>query len=263
MIYILSFSGGKDSLEDGTKVKWLDYVQLVGRLLDEEIAILRPPLGFEARVLAHNTFPGRVNRRWCTEELKLLPFKAEVDRVREETGDDVTVVLGIRAEESNERALMPEREFSDFYDCWVWRPIITWTLADVIAEHHRVNVPLNPLYELGFERVGCFPCIKSGKREIRRSSEVAPAAIDRVRQLEKATGTTMFCLEQSVAGGGGAAQADPHPDRRDGRVVEDEARRQASPGDRRAVGMRALGHLRAPGAGGAEPAAARAETVRP
>ncbi len=113
----------------------------------------------------------------------------------------MTVVLGIRAEESADRAKMPEREWSDFYDCEVWRPLLAWTLEDVVREHHENNIPLNPLYKLGAERVGCWPCIKSGKREIRLVSEVDPGRIEDIRKLEEATGTTMFCLEQSTAGG--------------------------------------------------------------
>lgn len=50
--------------------------------------------------------------------------------------------------------------------------------------HHRHEVPLNPLYKRGHERVGCFPCIYARKEEIRLISEFAPERIDEVRDLE-------------------------------------------------------------------------------
>jgi len=226
MIYVLSISGGKDSaalwawakrtglaprravacdtgweydgeeFDDGhTATSWHAYIAALSFAIGEPITIVAADRQFDERVLAHNTFPGMLNRRWCTEELKLHPFRAEVDRIREETGDDVTVVVGVRAEESDARAKMPEREWSDFYDCEMWRPIIGWTLEQVIAEHHDGNLPINPLYFEGAERVGCFPCVKARKKELRVLARV-PRRVERLRQLEAKTGTTMFCLEQ-------------------------------------------------------------------
>lgn len=225
MIYVLSISGGKDSAallgwarrtgltprrsvacDTGWESnfpghRWHEYIAELAAASGEEITVVSAATQFAARVEKYNTFPGKAFRRWCTEELKLSPFSAEIDRIREETGDVVTVVLGIRAEESADRAEMPEREWSDFYDCEVWRPLITWTLEQVLDEHALAGLPLNPLYRLGSERVGCWPCIKSGKREIRLVAENDPDRIAEIRRLEQATGTTMFSIEASRAGG--------------------------------------------------------------
>jgi 3'-phosphoadenosine 5'-phosphosulfate sulfotransferase (PAPS reductase)/FAD synthetase len=227
MIYVLSISGGKDSAamwawakrtgleprravccdtgweaEISGSASWSTYVQELARAIGEPLTIVAAERPFEERVVAHNTFPGRVNRRrWCTTELKLEPFREELRRIREEADDEVTVVVGVRAEESAERARMPEREWSDFYDCEVWRPLLSWTLEQVMAEHHEGQIPINPLYRLGAERVGCWPCIKASKREIRLVSEIDPGRIDRIRRIEEATGNRMFCLERSRAGG--------------------------------------------------------------
>jgi 3'-phosphoadenosine 5'-phosphosulfate sulfotransferase (PAPS reductase)/FAD synthetase len=219
MIYVLSISGGKDSaamwaymkrLEIGPRravacdtgweadfddVNWARYLVDLSFAIGEPCRVVQAEIQFAERVLRSGTFPGMLNRRWCTEELKLIPFKEEVDRIRDETGDDVTVVVGIRAEESDARAKMPEREWSDFYDCEMWRPLIDWSLDQVIAEHHAAKIPLNPLYLLGAERVGCWPCVKARKRELRLLGKLDPARVTKVRRLEAATGTTMFCLE--------------------------------------------------------------------
>jgi 3'-phosphoadenosine 5'-phosphosulfate sulfotransferase (PAPS reductase)/FAD synthetase len=225
VIHVLSISGGKDSAAMWAWAKrtgltprvavacdtgweasfpgadWLTYVAQLSSAIGDPIRIVRGPRSFAERVRAHNTFPGRVNRRWCTQELKLEPFRDELDRIREEREDDVEVYVGVRAEESHSRAKLTEREWSDFYDCYVSRPLISWTTEDVIREHHAAGIPLNPLYRLGAERVGCWPCIKAGKLELRLVADLDPARIEEIRTLERETGTTMFCLESSRAKG--------------------------------------------------------------
>jgi hypothetical protein len=59
--------------------------ELAARLVQLE------PHGFEVRVRKHKTFPGVLNRRWCTQELKLDPMREYLDVLRDETGEDVTV----------------------------------------------------------------------------------------------------------------------------------------------------------------------------
>lgn len=218
MIHVLCFSGGKDSTAlwlwarrigiEPRRVLFADtgwehpltiqYVEDMERLLGEPITRVHGPETFEERVRRLRGFPTS-GRRWCTDELKLQPTRRELDRIRDETGEDVTVLLGVRAEESRARAKMPEKEWSDFYDCEVWRPLINWKLADVIAEHHTALVPLNPLYHLGAERVGCWPCINAGKTEIELVSRLDPERIDRIRDMETVTKNTMFSKEAPVA----------------------------------------------------------------
>lgn len=64
----------------------------------------------------------------------------------------------------------------------IWRPILRWTLADVIAIHRRHGITPNPLYlrEAGANRVGCWPCIMCGKAELKLLSRDD----NRVRALE-------------------------------------------------------------------------------
>ncbi len=46
------------------------------------------------------------------------------------------------------------------------------------------DVPVNPLYQRGHERVGCYPCIFSRKEEIALIAQHAPGRIDEIRELE-------------------------------------------------------------------------------
>lgn len=105
-------------------------------------------------------FPSR-RIRWCTKSLKVEPFLRWV-------GDEEIVnVVGIRAEESAARARLPERELMPGAEhIEVWRPLMQWTEAEVIAIHQRHGVRPCPLYLRGSKRVGCWPCIQSNKGEL-------------------------------------------------------------------------------------------------
>ncbi len=214
VINVIAYSGGKDSTAlwlwarrtgiDNRRVVFADtgwehpgtiaYIAHVSSQLGEAVTTVRGKETFEERVRRLGGFPSS-GIRWCTEELKVRPTRAELDRIRDETGDDVQVLLGIRADESRRRATMPEREWSKAYDCEVWRPLLAWTLEDVIAEHHRAGVDVNPLYKLGAERVGCWPCINAGKGEIELVSRLTPGRVDLIRDMERDAKNTMFSRE--------------------------------------------------------------------
>ena len=51
---------------------------------------------------------------------------------------------------------------------------------------------LNPMYDLGFQRVGCFPCIFESKPGLRVLAENFPERIDFIEQKEQELGTSFF-----------------------------------------------------------------------
>lgn len=124
-------------------------------------------------------FPART-MRWCTDELKRGAMQMWLDTVDE----DVVSVVGIRAEESDDRAALPEWEWSDKLDRWTWRPLHGWSLDDVIDIHKRHSLAPNPLYLRGAARVGCWPCIFSLKSEIRFVADHDPGRVAVIRRLE-------------------------------------------------------------------------------
>lgn len=144
---------------------------------------LEPELGFFDLARKKKRFPSR-KARFCTQFLKVIPSRNDVMRLIAE-GHEVIVHSGVRAGESRDRAKLVERGFDDMFGCTVNRPILRWSLQDVFAIHDRYGVKLNPLYGLGFRRVGCFPCINSNKREVRLISIHFPEVIDRLEQEEK------------------------------------------------------------------------------
>lgn len=199
---VASISGGKDSAalslwlhENGIehirtfqdtgweKAETLDYLRGELTAAIGPITELRAELQMRDLILKKVMFPSR-QTRFCTQELKIKPmqkFLAELDA-------DCVNAVGIRHEESDARASMPEWEWMDTFDCDVWRPLIHWTLQDVIDIHKRHNLKPNPLYLLGAERVGCWPCINSRKSELRLLAETDPERVTEIAELEAQVG---------------------------------------------------------------------------
>ena len=155
---------------------WIDRVEAkqVGK---------KPPGGMVERARYRAGFPMR-SARWCTGELKIEPIRDYHAAHSERSA----VVVGLRAQESAKRASLPELtselEGPHSFGWPVWRPLISWSLEDVLAIHRRHGVKINPLYRRGHNRVGCYPCVYSVKDEIRLIAKHAPERIEEIRTLE-------------------------------------------------------------------------------
>ena len=125
--------------------------------------------------------------RFCTVELKVLPIK-EYHEKHLSAGYTVESWQGIRAEESLNRKYLPKRNIED-ENTWNVRPILRWKIEHVVALHRRHGIPLNPLYKMGFSRVGCFPCINERKKGIRQIITLFPETIDKIRTWEETVST--------------------------------------------------------------------------
>lgn len=127
-------------------------------------------------------FPAR-RSQFCTDFLKLRPTQKWIkDRMAD--GHTIVALSGVRADESFARSKLPEREFSDMFCCESWRPLLRWTWPMVVDLHTKHGIPMNPLYAMGAKRVGCFPCVNCGKREIRLVAKFRPEKIDEIRRWE-------------------------------------------------------------------------------
>lgn len=162
-----------------------DYIR--GPLTDAlgPITEIKPLLQMEDLIRKKGMFPSRV-RRFCTEELKVKPLFEYFFLRMKETAKPLVNTVGIRAQESAARAAMPEWDgYTDKRGTFdIWRPIIAWTMEDVIAIHHRHGLRPNPLYMAGASRVGCWPCIHSRKAEIKFIADHDPSRIDLIAALE-------------------------------------------------------------------------------
>lgn len=204
-LVVASISGGKDSAAlslwlTGQGIEHERVFLDTGWEHESTYAYLRGPLAkaigpitelrgertMEELILWKAMFPSR-QRRFCTEELKVFPMQAHLN-LRVEQGEDLVNAVGIRRGESKAREDALEWEWSDGFDCEVWRPLVEWTEQQVIDIHHRHGLRPNPLYLAGATRVGCWPCINARKSEIRLIADMDPARIERIREIEKRVG---------------------------------------------------------------------------
>lgn len=203
---IASVSGGKDSTalilalrEAGIPARFVfadtgwehlityDYLDYLRETLQIAIDVVGIPGGMRARIRHRAGFPGRM-QRWCTRELKIEPLRAYHDQVIAQTGIETVSAMGVRADESQARSqlgeLDDEPEGARSWGGYIWRPLLRWTIDDVLRLHNRHAVKVNPLYLLGFNRVGCKICIYESKEGIALNARLFPEVIDEIRELE-------------------------------------------------------------------------------
>lgn len=182
------------------------YLDLLRGRLDLTIDVVGVTGGMRAKVEHRAGFPGRM-QRWCTRELKIEPLRAYHDTV----GDNTVSALGIRADESESRSKMAELEDEPIgrlsWGGWIWRPLLRWSIADVLGMHARHGVPVNPLYQRGHNRVGCYPCIYAGKEEIALIAEHAPDRIAEIAEMERA------CTDQRITRNAEHVPTEKRPER--------------------------------------------------
>lgn len=125
--------------------------------------------------------------QFCTEHLKLWPIKFFLQN--HFCDQRWEMFTGIRAGESFRRSKMQPFSYNHFFDCWSVLPMLYNSEEDQFKYLHQWNVPPNPLYALGYGRVGCFPCIHANKREL----ELLPDwAWDRLEEYERNLKRTWF-----------------------------------------------------------------------
>ena len=156
-------------------------------MIERAIPYLHPTgVPFVDASLYHGIFPAP-QQRYCTRDLKIVPIQQQVYKPLLEDGEHVVSWQGIRADESRVRADMPMRQKANtpFGQIHILRPLMQWTMPDVLDFIGSHGIKINPLYSEGFTRVGCFPCIFARKEEIDLIARKYPAAIDRLEQWEQ------------------------------------------------------------------------------
>jgi 3'-phosphoadenosine 5'-phosphosulfate sulfotransferase (PAPS reductase)/FAD synthetase len=146
-------------------------------------------LSFLEMIKAKGRSPSRT-AQFCTEVLKLRP---SVRWIKENlNGEEFIRYSGLRRDESDRRVTTPYSEYDDAFNCQIFHPIFDWTKQmcfDYVKSHGE---EVNPLYTLGFVRVGCAPCVNSSRSDIRNWAKRFPDIIDRLRTYERESGVTFF-----------------------------------------------------------------------
>lgn len=133
--------------------------------------------------------PPSAKAQFCTEHLKLWPIKFYLDKNYPLSTYDWNMYMGIRRGESPKRSTRQCVAWNGFFDCIEYLPLCYQSEQWVFDYLEEKGVPPNPLYALGYGRVGCFPCIHANKREL---SLLPDWAWERLEYYEKLIGRTWF-----------------------------------------------------------------------
>lgn len=107
--------------------------------------------------------------RFCTSELKTSQIHAALGRSFK--GLTVISVVGVRRQESRQRARAGIADRNHRSGTWTWRPILDWTEAEVFDAIDAWGVALHPAYrQFGMTRVSCRFCIMSSLSDLKAAS---------------------------------------------------------------------------------------------
>lgn len=157
--------------------------------------------------------------RFCTEELKAKPM---IDFILDEINDHCLIIQGIRGGESLSRSKMSSqcRFFKYYFEPYnfspsgkpkyhtyrkkdvlnfcskfsedVLRPVFDWSGKQVIDYIFSHSISPNPLYSMGFSRVGCFPCIMANHSEFLNILNRFPDHINMLASEEQRLNSSFF-----------------------------------------------------------------------
>lgn len=157
--------------------------------------------------------------RMCTGELKVRPM---IDYLLDDVRDNVLIIQGIRGAESPARAKMSKqctyfkyyfepygytkngkpkkhtyrgkdvRAFRAQFSDDLLRPVFDWSAQQVIDYILTAGLEPNPLYKMGYKRVGCWPCVMANKRDILNIARQSPERIEQIAALEKELQSSFF-----------------------------------------------------------------------
>lgn len=154
--------------------------------IERALSVLHPTGNpFVDLTLWKGRFPSR-KAQFCTE---LLKGRAVWDGVVGPAllAGPVVQWLGVRRDESTRRRSAPFTQrvrYDDRHDMLFFRPLIHWTAKNTFAFAKALGVPPNPLYLMGAGRVGCWPCINSGKNDLIAIRRADPEAVERLLEWE-------------------------------------------------------------------------------
>lgn len=195
-------------IEEISKKLDLNLITLKSKKFDDMVDLLRKK----------SRWPSS-QRRFCTSELKTIPM---IDYILDEVNDDILVIQGIRASESAKRAEMSkqctyfkyyvqpygkDKNGKDKYHTYrrkdvlafrekhvddLLRPVFDWSAQQVIDYILDNRLQPNPLYRMGYKRVGCYPCIMASQQDIYNISVQDPERINYISSIEKDLSSSFF-----------------------------------------------------------------------
>jgi len=137
--------------------------------------------------------------RWCTT-LKIDPARIAINGQERFCNKKTLTISGERAKESAARAKYNTFEIERACDNRIgrykrhvdrWRPVHSWTEAEVWEIIERYKVRPHPCYYAGFGRCSCQFCIFGNKNQFKSAQTVSPDRFDTLRDYERKFGCTI------------------------------------------------------------------------
>jgi len=206
---IVNFSGGKDSTvailktleryprEDvilsyqDTGAEYLETLPLVermARVFELPLVVLKRYEDFWELSRRLNHFPHRVMRN-CTLYLKVRELNKWIRANRENLGNEVIIVSGIRGEESLHRSKLPEWGIHETtlkdgsFIAKTWNPCLYLKEKEVYDIIKSEGLPLHPCYDFA-TRCSCWCCIFGKYNEVRAYAEEHPDLYEKACLIE-------------------------------------------------------------------------------
>ena len=134
----------------------------------------------------YGRFPNSQSR-FCTGTLKQKVITKKLVELSEQA--NVFSWVGERADESLARSKKDDRETvyknPNGNEVYIYRPILRWKQEQCFEMLKKHGIKPNPLYEKGFSRVGCFPCIMCRKNELKLIAETCPEVVGKIKAWEE------------------------------------------------------------------------------
>ncbi|WP_353149701.1 phosphoadenylyl-sulfate reductase [Pollutimonas bauzanensis] len=70
-------------------------------------------------------------------------------------------LTGQRREQSVTRTELPEAEYDTVFGLTKYNPLAAWSVDQVWAVIHALDIPYNPLHDQGYPSIGCEPCTRA------------------------------------------------------------------------------------------------------
>lgn len=131
--------------------------------------------------------------RFCTSELKTTKIHAEL--VRGFRGLPIISVVGVRREESRQRARAAVADQNTRNGIWTWRPILDWREDEVFDSIDAWGIEPHPAYrQFGMTRVSCRFCIMSSLADL-RAATCQPETHDLYRRMVDLESRSTFAFQ--------------------------------------------------------------------
>ena len=225
MKYLVGYSGGADSQValdlalkkyDDIEIIFIDTslefpetyatIEATAKFYNMDIRFLRAGKTFEEYLEDFGGMYPSWRRRWCQDRLKERPLKKYINSVlrltphlpvcfkADDSGQEtcpspsVTVIDGIRSDESAARKKRSPMEPHRSGKWEIEHIIFDWTKPEVFAYLQKYELPLNPLYGMGYSRVSCWFCPFTPKADNRILRKTHPELFEKAKEWESLYG---------------------------------------------------------------------------